>query len=179
MRKYIHKYLNEKYYVTTSPIGNYGIYPLADKDDVNKYPEYGDNIIKEVVTIFSIEKEEAKLEIHLWVHKKNGDADLDFYWKNHATPLNIGNLIFPVAQRITASTLANDFVAVQPMSMPNMNLFYMNVYDEPWYKKVWNKVKGFFKKKTKKKIMRYGVLDHDTKKNQWMDQYLSFHKLNE
>jgi len=177
MRKYIHKYLNEKYYVTTSPIGNYGIYPLADKDDVNKYPEYGDNIIKEVVTIFSIEKEEAKLEIHLWAHKKNDNADLDFYWKNHATPLNLGNLIFPIVQRISATTMANDLVAVQPMSMPSMDLFYMDyVYGtKPWYEKLWNKIKGFFKKKPKKKIMHYRVLDHDTRKNQWLELYSAMH----
>lgn len=167
MRKYIHKHLNEKYYVVNSFVGNYGIYLLADKNDENKYPEYGDNIINEVVTIFSIEKEEAKLEIHLWAHKKNDDVDLEFYWKNNATPLNIGNLIFPIVQRISARTIAND-------------LCYIDfVYDEPWYKKLWKKIKGFFKKKPKKKIMRYGVLDHDTKKNQWMDQYLSMYKLNE
>ena len=179
MRKYIHKHLDEKYYVVTSPIGNYGIYPLADKEDVNKYPEYGDNIIKEVVTIFSIEKEEAKLEIHLWAHKKNDDTDLDFYWKNHATPLNLGNLMFPIVQRISASTLANNLVAVQPMSMPKMNLCYMGfVYDKPWYKKLWKKIKGFFKKKSKKKIMAYCVLDHNSRMAKW-DQYLSMHKLNE
>ena len=180
MRKYIHKYLDEKYYVTTSPVGNYGIYPLADKEDLTTYPEYGDTIIKEVVTIFSIEKEEAKLEIHLWAHKKNDNTDLNFYWNHHATPLNIGNLIFPIVQRISASTMAYDLVAVQAMEMPRMDLMYMNfVYDEPWYKKLWKKIKGFFKKKPKNKIMRYSVLDHDTKKNQWMEQYLSMHKLNE
>lgn len=164
MRKYIHKYLDEKYYVATSPVGNYGIYPLADKDDVNKYPEYGDTIIKEVVTIFSIEKEEAKLEFHLWVHKKNNDADLDFYWKNHATPLNIGNLIFPIAQRISATTIGHDLVPVQSMSMPKMDLCYLDfMYDEPWYKKLWKKIKGFFKKKPKKKIMRYCDVDHNSR----------------
>jgi hypothetical protein len=180
MRKYIHKHLDEKYYVANSPVGNYGIYLLTDKNDENKYPEYGDNIINEIVTIFSIEKEEAKLEIHLWAHKKNDDVDLEFYWKNNATPLNIGNLIFPIVQRISARTIANDLVPVQPMSMPTMDLCYIDfVYNESWYKKLWKKIKGFFKKKPKNKIMRYGVLDHDTKKNQWMEQYLSMHKLNE
>jgi hypothetical protein len=176
MRKYIHKHLDEKYYVATSPVGNYGIYPLADKDDVNKYPEYGDTIIKEVVTIFSIEKEEAKLEIHLWAHKKNDDTDLDFYWKSHATPLNIGNLIFPIAQRISATTIGHDLVPVQSMSMPKMDLVYLDfIHNKPWYKKLWDNFKGFFKKKPKKKFMRYGVLNHDTRKNQWLEQYSAMH----
>lgn len=163
MRKYIHKHLDEKYYIKASPVGNYGIYPLADKDDVNTYPEYGDNIIKEIVTIFSIEKEEAKLEIHLWAHKKNDDTDLEFYWKNHATPLNLGDLMFPIAQ-----TIANEIIAVQPMSMPRMDLSYMGfVYNEPWYKKLWDKIKGFFKKKPKKKIMCYSDVDHNSRMDKW------------
>lgn len=107
MRKYIQKHLDEKYYITTSPIGNYGIYALNDKESLYLYPEYGDNIIKEIVTIFSIEKEEAKLEIHLWANKKNNDADFLFYWEHSSTPLAIGDLILPIVQRISATTQQN------------------------------------------------------------------------
>jgi hypothetical protein len=147
MKKYIHKHLDDKYYVKSSEIGNYGIYLLADKDDVNQYPEYGDNIIKEIVTIFGVEKKEAKLEIHSWAHKKNDDADFDFYWKNHATPLNFGNLILPIAQSISTRTLANDLIPVKPMEMPKINLVSLGfVYYKPWYKKIWDKIKILFKK---------------------------------
>lgn len=107
MRKYIQKHLDEKYYITTSPIGNYGIYALNDKESLYLYPEYGDNIIKEIVTIFSIEKEEAKLEIHLWANKNNSDADFLFYWEHSSTPLAIGDLILPIVQRISATTQQN------------------------------------------------------------------------
>lgn len=100
MQKYIHKYLDEKYYITTSPIGNYGIYALNDKETLYLYPEYGDNIIKEIVTIFSIEKEDAKLEIHKWASKKDTDADFLFYWEHNATPLNIGNLTLGLINKI-------------------------------------------------------------------------------
>ena len=106
MRKYIQKHLDEKYYISTSPIGNYGIYALDDKESLHLYPEYGDNIIKEIVTIFSIEKEAAKLEIHLWANKKNSDADFLFYWEHNSTPLAIGDLILPIVQRISATTIA-------------------------------------------------------------------------
>lgn len=107
MQKYIHKHLDEKYYITTSPIGNYGIYALNDKESLYLYPEYGDTIIKEIVTIFSIEKEEAKLEIHKWASKKNSNADFLFYWEHNATPLMIGDLILPIVQRISATTQQN------------------------------------------------------------------------
>lgn len=142
MRKYIHKYLNEKYYVTTSPIGNYGIYPLADKDSLYLYPEYGDNIIKEIVTIFSIEKNDAKLEIHKWATEKDDDVWLDFYWEHNATPLHIGDLILPIVNRIESRTIASDLVAVKPMSTPQglIQLNYLYDVKKPWYKRMWDKL---------------------------------------
>jgi len=100
MKKYIQKHLDEKYYITTSPIGNYGIYALDDKESLYVYPEYGDIIIKEIVTIFSIEKEQAKLEIHKWASKKYNNADFLFYWEHNATPLNIGDLTLALANKI-------------------------------------------------------------------------------
>lgn len=101
MQKYIHKHLDEKYYITTSPIGNYGIYALNDKESLYLYPEYGDTIIKEIVTIFSIEKEQAKLAINLWANEKYNDIDFLFYWEHNATPIHINDLILPLVNKIS------------------------------------------------------------------------------
>ena len=144
MRKYIQKYLNEKYYVTTSPIGNFGIYALADKDSLYLYTEYGDNIIKEIITIFSIEKEEAKLEIHIWAtgNSQTSEVNLDFYWEYNATPMNIGDLLSPILNRIELRTIANDLLAVQAMSMPQGLIELNPQYDlkKSWYSIIWDKI---------------------------------------
>jgi hypothetical protein len=172
MRKYIHKHLDDKYYIKTSEAGNDGIYLLVDKEEKYQYPIANKIILDEVVTLFAIELEEAKLEIHLWSVKKKPDVDLEFFWKITA----FENVVFPAVRRVFAQTLAHDLVAVQPMSMPKMDFVYLDyVYSKPWYKKLWDKIKGFFKKKTKKKIMKYGVLDHDIRKNQWLEQYSAMH----
>ena len=173
MRKYIHKYLDEKYYIKASEAGNDGIYLHVDKEELYQYPIGKKIILDEIVTLFAIELEEAKLEIHLWAIKKKPDVDLEFFWKVVA----YDNIAFPVVRRVFAQTLGQDLVAVQPMSTPKINLVYLDyVYGtKPWYKKLWDKIKGFFKKKPKKKIMHYGVLDHDTRKNQWLEQYSAMH----
>ena len=115
MRKYIHKYLNEKYYVTTSPVGNYGIYPLAEKGNLYLYPEYGDNLIREIITIFSVDDKQAKLEVNIWAtgNSRTNSIDLDFYWEHNATPMHIGDLILPIVNRIESRTIANDLVSVK------------------------------------------------------------------
>lgn len=38
----------------------------------------------------------------------------------------IMGLLFPTVQRITAQTIGNDLVSVQPLSVPSGNLFYMD-----------------------------------------------------
>jgi hypothetical protein len=171
MRKYIHKHLDEKYYIKASEAGNDGIYLLVDKEERYQYSIGNKFIIDELLTLFAIEHEEAKLEIHLWSVKKKPDVDLEFFW----TITTFENIVFPTG-RVMAHTIAHDLVAVQPMSMPKMNLVYLDcIYSKPWYKKLWDKIKGFFKKKPKKKIIHYGVLDHDIRKNQWLEQYSAMH----
>jgi hypothetical protein len=172
MRKYIHKYLDEKYYIKASEAGNDGIYLHVEKEERYQYPVKNQFIIDELVTLFAIEPEEAKLEIHLWAIKKKPDVDLEFFWKI----TQFENIAFPIVQRVFAQTIAHDLVPVQAMSMPKLDLVYLDyVYgNKPWYKKLWDKVKGFFRKKSKKKIMHYGVLDHEVK-NQWLEQYSAMH----
>lgn len=180
MRKYIHKHLDDKYYIKASEVGNDGIYLLVEKEEEYHYPVNNNLILDEVVTIFGVELEESKLEIHLWANKKKPDVDLEFYW-------NISNEIFrtssfdnihirfPIVQRVFAKTIAQDLVAVQPMSMPKIDLVYLDyVYGpKPWYKKLWYKIKGLFKKKPAPSL--HVILNHDTRKNQWLEQYSAFH----
>ena len=111
MIKYIHKYLDDKYYIKTSEAGNDGIYLLVDKEERYVYPVKNKFIIDEVVTLFAIEPEEAKLEIHIWANKKKPDVDLDFFWKL----TGFDNVEFPIVQRVFAQTIAQDLVPVVPL----------------------------------------------------------------
>jgi hypothetical protein len=97
--------------------------------------------------------------------KKKPDVDLEFFWKITA----FENIVFPIVQNVFAQTMALDLVPVQPMSTPKIDLVYLDyVYGiKPWYKKLWDKIKGFFKKKPKKKIMCYSDVDHNSRMDKW------------
>lgn len=165
MRKYIHKHLDDKYYIKASEVGNDGIYLLVEKEEEYQYPLDKKIILDEIVSLFAIELEEAKLEIHLWANKKKPDVDLEFYWKVVA----YDSIAFPVARRVFAQTIAQDIVPVVPLSMPNLDYVYG---PKPWYKKLWYKIKGLFKKKPTPSL--YVILNHDTRKNQSLEQYSAF-----
>ena len=80
MEYYIHQYLSENYYVDNSTVGNDGIYQLIDTNIV-KIPYNGNQLIKEIVTIFSLEESEVKTIITNWAISKKKTVNLGFYWK--------------------------------------------------------------------------------------------------
>lgn len=149
MRKYIQRYLSEKYYITKSSAGNQGIYLLSDKDSIYLYPINGSIISKELNTLFGIEKEEAKLEIHLWSVKISPyqNLDLDFYWEHNSKEPFLGAHMLPIAMHVTAQTIGMDLVPVVPMDGPKMNLVYLDyvygIKNKSFIERLWDKLITF------------------------------------
>jgi hypothetical protein len=168
MKKFIHNYLNENYYLDfdLSQIGisSWAIYPIYTKGVNVREIEYGDKLVKDLTTIFGVSKEAIKNEIIIWANK-----DLLWYWEQKKSPFE--DVAFPIVRRVFAQTLGQDLVSVQPMSAPNLNLGYLDfVYGtkKPWYEKVWNKIKYFFIPKPKKSLPDL------KRKDVWMNQYSKF-----
>ena len=138
MEKFIYDYLSKNYYVDTSEVGNDGIYSISD-DRKFKTPHCGKKLTNELITVFNIAEEEAKLFIHLWSSKIKPDIDLEFFWQTLETLFE--NVKFPMARNVFTQTLAMDLVPVQPMSAPIGKLYYMDFQykRETIYEKVKNK----------------------------------------
>jgi hypothetical protein len=147
MENFIYNYLTENFYVSTSEVGNDGIYKVDDTRR-HKTPINGDKLVKEIVTVFALKNEESKNLINIWAKQQKPDVDLDFYW---ATEENIfESAAFPMVRQVFAQTLSQDLVAVKPLSQPKGTLMYLDyVYSEEieltFYQKVKNKVNQFFK----------------------------------
>ncbi len=123
MKRYVQPYLSSLYYISTSEIGNDGVYSLAD-DRKYKSPVYGDVFLKELVDIFGSSEEETKAIVYEWAIEQKPDIDLTFFW---STKEEILSGIFPIIERVAARTIAQDLVSVQPMSGPTGELLYYNV----------------------------------------------------
>jgi hypothetical protein len=156
MRKFIQKHLDDEYYIKTSEAGNDGIYLLIDKPHRYQYPIGKKIILDKIVTMFSIELEEAKDEVHIWAVKKKPDVDLDFFWN----VLAYDKIRFPVVRTEFVELIPEDLIPLRPMEIAiskidSLYLDYLhNVYDtKPWHKKLWEKITGFFLKKPKPKII--------------------------
>jgi hypothetical protein len=122
MKKYIVSYLTENYYLDKSEIGNAGIYAFDD-DRRFKVPTNAKKLIEEIVTLFGYSFTRTKWLIHEWAKKENPDFCLKFYWKSNDID---GNLFFPIARSVAASTIGQDLVAVRPMSLPTGLLHYID-----------------------------------------------------
>ena len=177
MKKFIYKQLDQQYEISTSSVGNDGIYLISTRGDIFRTPEYGNNIVKDIVTVFNVKEEEAKIHIHKWSVTKKHGVDLTFYWENNYKGYNLESINFPNVQRVFSQTLAQDLVSVQPMAMPTGHSFYL---DYKYEKKTWYNqnvfyifVKNIFKKKNKR---RYGILEHDSK-TEWLNQFKELHRI--
>lgn len=140
MEKYIQQYLSETYYISTSDVGNDGLYKLKDNRR-HKPPITSKTVIDELITVFGLVEEEAKLYIQVWGLTQKSDLDLEFYWKTNE---DIFQNAFPLVRAVAAHTLAMELVPVQPISQPKVDLIYLDVF----YKKTtfFEKIFGFLKK---------------------------------
>lgn len=83
MEKLIFDYLSQYYYISTSKVGNHGIYKLYDSS-YYETPANGVNIINEINSIYSINKETIFEYINVWCLEQNTNVNLRFYWKTNS-----------------------------------------------------------------------------------------------
>ena len=80
MKKFVHNYLNENYYVEADlcirGVSSWAIYPIYAKGVSVRKIEYGEKLVKDLTTIFGITEEACKNEINIWSGK-----DLSWYWE--------------------------------------------------------------------------------------------------
>lgn len=150
MEKFIYTYLSENYYIQTSEVGNQGIYQKHDSRRI-PVPFNGDRLVKDVVTVFGVTKDEAHRYIYEWSRLVEPDVDLTFYWKMAD---EFSNTLFPVIQRVAARTISQDLISVQPMSAPTMELQYLDyVYSKEstfekvikFFQNIYKRIFGLFK----------------------------------
>jgi hypothetical protein len=123
MKRYVQSYLSSLYYISTSELGNDGVYSLTD-DRKYKSPVYGEGFLKELIDIFGCSEEETKAIVYEWAIEQKPDVDLTFFW---STKEEILSGIFPIIERVAARTIAQELVSVQPMSTPTGELLYYSV----------------------------------------------------
>jgi hypothetical protein len=129
MLKHIQSYLSSLYYISTSDVGNDGVYRLDD-DRNFKSPVYGEVFLKELVDIFAYDEDYTKSIVNEWALKQKSNVDLTFFW---TTKELLFEGIFPIVQGVAARTIGLDLVPVQPMSeltdtpLPSGQLMYFDV----------------------------------------------------
>jgi hypothetical protein len=154
MEKLIRKYLNDNYYVDSdlSEIGisSWAIFSIYTKGVNVRKIEYGEKLVKDLTTIFSVTELAVINEINIWA-----DKDLSWYWEQKKFPAIFQGMAFPIVSRVFTQTLAQDLVPVKSMSAPKINLQYLDfVYGkkEPWYKKLWNNIIKYIRLTNKSNI---------------------------
>lgn len=123
MEQIVQSYLTKHFEIGTSEVGNDGIYSLADKREIRP-PIYGNVLLKELISIFSISEDDGKNFVNNWAVSIKSNIDLEFYW---STVEDIFNNILPIVQRVAARTIGLDLVSVKPFDGPTGNLLYFDV----------------------------------------------------
>ncbi len=143
MEKFIYAYLSENYYIQTSEVGNYGIYERYSDLRI-PVPYNGNRLVKDIVTVFGVSKDDAKGYIIGWGELVSPGCDLEFYWK---TASDFADIVMPLVRSVAARTIGMDLVPVQPMEGPKVELLYLDyVYKkETRYEKVKNRFIEIFK----------------------------------
>lgn len=119
MEKLVHSYLSKNYCLLKNTGRAYFIY---DKDDTNTI-YLGSELIKELETIFSLDKVLAKKHVSSWAKVLKPRNTLKKYWAYWA---GFGSIGLPLAIRIASRTIGLDLVSVQPMSEATGQLIYMD-----------------------------------------------------
>jgi hypothetical protein len=128
MEKQIFKYLDKKYKIDTSKVGNYGIYENHDVPELFRTPYNGSKLISEIAIVFGVNNEDSKDLINIWSLNLNKLVNLDFYWDFNSGPIwdEREQTFFPVAGRVAASTIALDLIPVRPLETPRGDLFLID-----------------------------------------------------
>lgn len=114
MKKLIHRYLSEHFHIVENKVRRQQLYNDFD------LPSYV--LIKELETIFSLDKKGLKWYIKSWIKTNTKAFNFNDWW----TPKYDKGKYFPFVQQVAARTIGLDLVDVQPMEGPRGELVYLN-----------------------------------------------------
>jgi len=81
MRNHVLSYLDRNYFISTSDIGNDGIYSLDDtRSPIDRPPIDHERLLTEIHDITGISHAEIKELVNEWAFLVKKDVDLAFYW---------------------------------------------------------------------------------------------------
>ena len=134
MKKLIHKYLSENFFVSDNAIYSLGV-PITklSRYDVLYGIDYDNRIdsnklAKEVGLIFGFTKKQLKWYFKSWINTVAPSFNVNHYW---ATPkaqkkVKFKGIHFPMIRRVHSRTISSDLVSVQPMQGPTGQAFYLD-----------------------------------------------------
>jgi hypothetical protein len=114
MKKLIHRYLNENFFIEKDII-KYSSTPWSVSSDI---------LIKDLNKVFDLGKKELKWLVKSWVRKQNRNFDFNDWWTPKIN--NFDNLFMPFVRRVVSSTIVEDIISVGPMEGPTGQLFYLD-----------------------------------------------------
>jgi hypothetical protein len=114
MKKLIHRYLNENFFIKKDVI-RYSSTPWSVSSDI---------LIKDLNKVFDLSKKELKWLVKSWVRKQNRNFDFNDWWTPKINTCD--NLFMPFVTRVVSSTIVEDLIPVQPMEGPTGQLFYLD-----------------------------------------------------
>jgi hypothetical protein len=116
MKKLIHRYLNENFYVE----GNC----LYSRNKKISYCLGSIALIDELGKVFSMTKPQLKWFVKSWIHKQNKGFSFRNFWT--PKPTGFDNIAFPLIRRVAAQTIGLDLVSVQPLPAPSGLLRFLD-----------------------------------------------------
>lgn len=119
MEKLVHSYLSKHYCLVKNNRRSYYIFTKEDTQTIY----LGSELIKELETIFSLDKLLVKKYVNSWAKILRPRNTLKKYWESWG---NLGNIALPLSIRVVARTMAMDLVSVQPMAGPRGLLNFLD-----------------------------------------------------
>lgn len=117
MKKLIHKYLNEYFYVAADNVSRIN-------NNSRFYPVSAHHLVLELTKIFGLDKKELKWYVKSWILKHSKSFKFNPWW----TPVSRFDVYIPLARQVHAQTIASELVAVQPLGEPRGILNYLEYH---------------------------------------------------
>lgn len=117
MKKLIHKYLNQTFFVEKCKIKCFSNHWFVSSKD----------LIEDLNKIFDLNKKELKWWVKSWVRKQSKGFDFNRWWAPKV--ISFDTIFMPFVTRVMSSTIVSDIISVQPMGEPTGELFYFQNAD--------------------------------------------------
>lgn len=111
MIKYVHLYLTKYYRLELIRFNGEPAICKIIEGETATTATYPNRLIKELITVFSVDEETIRLWICEWANDIKFNVDLSEWWER---------------KEFLAQTVGSEIVSVQPMAGPTNTLFYMD-----------------------------------------------------